>query len=546
MRNVLVLLLLALSVSAAEGLIPPYQVPKPVPTLPEKVDHVIKAGPNGIEWDKLKQAFQVGGTIVIDSGGVEVTVPLTETLLMSQRAKPILLDGLGFITFDGQGQVQAIAKEWKTHLTVQRMHFVRCRTDETGAAIRNTNFDGSLAVIDCTFTDCKTTQKGPDRGGGAIGVRGQRPLMVSNCRFVDCDASNGGAINTIQCEVYLIDCSFEKCDAFGHGGGADQGPVGQGGIGGAVYCDTVNDAKDGWQYFISGCLFTDNTAGDHAGGMFAYNNDRKGGHIFWNCHFENNTVAKDARIKHGGAIYTQHSRHLWVGNCSFHDNFTPGVDGSVFTAKNVKEEFINCEFAGNSPEFRGSGENLTMRKTSSPAWVAALGGRMPGPIDGDSPADQKRKQQEEREAAKQAAKAKRVAAVSPRPTTASAVTAVDAEARDRFAGLLRNRCQAALATGQRPAFALASMGGAAASIEAADDQQVTVRAADSSLQIPWKLLADSDRADLATWLARSNAAEDQALAAFWLRAVGKEEAAKAFQQRAGDLAAEVDAAFAKR
>jgi hypothetical protein len=457
--------------------------------------------------------------------------------MMGQRAKPIILDGLGLVTFDGQGTVQAIAKEWKTDLTIQRCHFIHCRTEDTGAAIRNTNFDGSLTVIDCTFVDCKATKKGPDIGGGAIGVRGQRPLLVSNCSFKDCDASNGGAINTIQCEVYLIDCSFEDCDAFGFGGGADQGPVGQGGIGGAVYCDTVNNPREGWEYFISGCLFTNNSAGDHAGAMFAYNNDKKGGHIFWNCHFERNVVGKDARIKHGGAIYTQNSRHLWMGNCSFHDNVTPGI-GVIFTAANVREEFINCEFGGNKPEFKDKGTNIVMRKTQALAWIAGLGGRMPGPIGGDSPAERKKKAAEEKERARLAAKEKKSVPFRDAEPNVS----VDAEARERFSISLRERCILSVASGRFPEFTLSSMR-SPATIEGADADQASVSVGGSALQVTWRMLTDSDRAGIALWLARSQEPIDQANAAFWLRLTGRDEDAKVFRARSGDFGDDVDLAF---
>lgn len=541
MRLIVVLALLT-TIWAGEpvGATPPFIVPKPVPVQPERVDHVIAVGPDGqVDWNRVKSAFASGGSIVFNSNGQAVTIPLVETMVMAQSAKPIVLDGLGFITFDGQGKVQAFRKEWKTDFTVQRCRFIRCRAEETGAVIATVNFDGKTAVIDCSFEDCKTTKPGPDIGGGAIGVRGQRPLMVSNCSFIDCDASNGGAINTIQCEVYLIDCSFERCNAFGTGGGAEQGPIGQGGIGGAVYCDTVNDPREGWEYFIAGCSFRDNAANDHAGGMFAYNNDRQGGHIFWNCHFERNTVGKDARIKHAGAIYTQHSRHLWVGNCSFWDNTCPGGGGAIFTALNVKEEFINCEFAGNAPEFSAKGEGLVMRKTAQPPCIAGLGGRPPGPITGDSPAERKRKAKEEAEQKRAAAREKSAAV---RPVAPATAVAVSPEVRARFMTLLRERTSAALAAGRQPVFSL-SMMRTEAMANGVSATDITARVGGSTMQVAWKTLTDADCASLATWLTRSNEPADYAVSAFWLRVIGKDEEAKQQRLRAGDAGVAVDEAF---
>jgi hypothetical protein len=537
MRTIL-LLCLAVVLAAGQapapaGIQPPFIVPKPAPVVIAKPDWTIKLKDGQPDIARLREAFSSGGTIVFDTGGQPVTLKLDEQLLMSQRAQPIVLDGMGLVTIDGQEKTRAIAKEWKTDLTVQRLRFVNCRAKDTGAAIWNTNFDGKLSVIDCQFENCKTTEKGPDDGGGAIGVRGQKPMLISNCSFVDCDASNGGAINTIQCEVYLIDCSFEQCDAFGLGGGADQGPVGQGGIGGAVYCDTVNNPREGWEYFIAGCLFRNNTAGDHAGGMFAYNNDKQGGHIFWNCHFENNTVGKDARVKHAGAIYTQHSRHLWVGNCSFWDNATPGGGGAIFTALNVKEEFINSQFAGNSPEFSKEGSGLTFKKSSPPPSVAALG-RVPGPVGAWFSAEpaKKGKAKPSKPESKPAAPA---VAAKPRvqPTP---------EARTAFTAQLQTRAIAAASTGKGPVFLLASMK-AQATMEAADAQGMELRVGGTVLSVAWKTLSDADRAEMAIYLARSGMMADWALAAFWLKVAGRDaESATALSKSGADGAA-VEAAF---
>ena len=531
------LLCLVAALSAAQPLIdpatvtPPYVVPKPAPVAIAKADWTIPLKDGQPDIARLRSAFSSGGTIVFETGGQPVVLKLDAELMMAQSAKPIVLDGMGLVTIDGQEKTRAIAKQWKTDLTVQRLRFVNCRTAKDGAAIHNTNFDGSLAVIDCQFENCKTTEKGPDHGGGAICVRGQRPLMVSNCSFVDCDASNGGAINTIQCEVYLIDCSFERCDAFGVGGGAEQGSVGQGGIGGAVYCDTVDKPKDGWEYFIAGCLFRNNTATDHAGGMFAYNNDKEGGHIFWNCHFENNTVGKDARIKHAGAIYTQNSRHLWVGNCSFWDNSCPGMGGTIFMADNVKQEFIASQFAGNSPEFGESGQSLLFKKTTPPPCVRGLGNRPPGPVGPvvATPATPKAKPKAEPEAK------------APEPPRV--IAKASAAGRKTFTSRLQARAIAACAAGRGPIFRLASMR-AQATMESADERDVLLLVDGARLNVAWSTLTDADRLELARQLARGDAPEDHALMAFWLLAGGRDGEAAQHLASAGSAAAEVQAAFA--
>jgi len=538
MRSILLVCLAAVlaaaQAKAPAGPQPPYLVAKPEPVVIAKPDWTIKLKDGQPDIARLREAFASGGGIVFDTGGQPVTLKLDEQLLMSQRATPIILDGMGLVTIDGQEKTRAIAKEWKTDLTVQRLRFINCRAKDTGAVIWNTNFDGKTTVIDCQFENCKTTQKGPDDGGGAIGVRGQRPLLVSNCSFLDCDASNGGAINTIQCEVYLIDCSFEKCDAFGLGGGADQGSVGQGGIGGAVYCDAVKDGKDGWEYFVSGCLFRDNTAGDHAAGMFAYTQtDKQEGHVFLNCHFERNVVGKDARVKHAGALYTQHSRHLWMANCSFWDNSCPGQGGAIFMALNVKEEFINCQFANNTPEFNREGTGLSFKKSSPPPSVAALG-RVPGPV-GAWFSVEPAKKGKAKPAKPEAKPATPPAAAKPRVQPTS-------EARTAFTAQLQTRAIAAAGTGKGPVFLLASMQ-AQATMESADAQSMELRIGGTVLSVAWKTLADADRAEMALYLTRSGTAADWAQAAFWLKVVGRDAESATALSKAGTEAAAVEAAF---
>ena len=508
---------------------PPWTVPKPAPTLIAKPDWTIPLRGGVPDVGRLREAFRAGGSIVFETEGKPITLLLDEQLLMSQQAKPIILDGMGLVTIDGQGKTRAIAKEWKTDLTVQRLRFVRCRTDKEGAAIWNVNFDGSLRVIDCAFEDCKTTAAGPDIGGGAICVRGQRPLLVSNCSFKDCDGSNGGGINTIQCDVWVIDSAFEGCDAFGVGGGADAGPTGQGGIGGAIYSDALTLQQAGWEYFIAGCLFRGNTAGDHGGAIFAYcfPNKNAGG-VFWSCHFEGNRVGDKGKLQFAGCIYTQYHRQLWVGNCSFWDN-AARRDGTIFRAMNGQETFINCEFGGNTPEFDGQGTGLVFKQGSPPLSVRALG-RVPGPLNQQAPgAPPPVKEKKEKEKPKP---------LPPAPVAAKA----SAEARKGFDERLRTRAAVAAKAGKGPLFMLSSMKSEAALV-VIDGDGCEVEVAGSRLSVAWRTLADSDRAGMAVYLARSGDPADLALAAFWLRVVGKAADAQAYEARAGDAAKEVRAAF---
>lgn len=523
---------IALAGDPALALKPPFVIAKPAPVPIAKPDWTIPLRGGVPDVARLREAFRSGGSIVFETEGKPITLLLDEQLLMSQQAKPIVLDGMGLVTIDGQGKTRAIAKEWKTDLTVQRLRFVHCRAEKEGGAIWNTNFDGRLAVIDCAFEDCKTTAAGPDIGGGAICVRGQRPMLISNSSFKDCAGSNGGATNTIQCEVQLIDCSFENCQAFGLGGGADAGPTGQGGIGGAVYSDAVTLQEAGWEYFLAGCLFRSNFAGDHGGAIFAYcDPNRNAGGIYWNCHFEGNTVGDKGKLKMAGTIYTQYYRQLWVGNCSFWDNKAPGMAGAIFRAANGEELYINSEFSGNSPEFDGRGSEVVFKRSSPPPSVRGLG-RVPGPVNqqaAGAPVPVKEKKDKEK----------------PRPPPPAPVVAAKAsdEVRARFDQRLRVRVAAAAAAGKGPIFTLTSMR-SEATLRSVADAGCEVDVGGSSLSLAWRTFADADRMGMAQYLARSGQAEDLVLAAFWLRVAGRTAEAQAFEARAGDAAAEVRAAFA--
>ena len=70
-------------------------------------------------------------------------------------------------------------------------------------------------------------------------------LYFYNCNFINCTGSNGGAVNSLGSELWLLKCKFTNCKATGTGGGAEVGASGQGGIGGAVYIDGIsNNSKE--------------------------------------------------------------------------------------------------------------------------------------------------------------------------------------------------------------------------------------------------------------------------------------------------------------
>ena len=234
--------------AAPAGEKPPVVVEPLRPVDVARPDFVVGNGtPASITLQALQAALLRGGMITFNPGGRPVTLPVTKTLTLPVNTRPTVLDGGGLVTLDGLGRNQILIKGWKTVLTVQRLKFIAARTAKEGAAIKVENWDGALSVIDCQFDNCKTTEPGPDIGGGAIRTLGQKHCQVSGCKFHDCAGSNGGAICSLGSQLTLVNCSFTNCTAFGYGGGMDARPKGKGmgGVGGAVYVERRQPERRG-------------------------------------------------------------------------------------------------------------------------------------------------------------------------------------------------------------------------------------------------------------------------------------------------------------
>lgn len=293
----------------------------------------------------LKDKLNDGNVIIRFTGGAR-TIALTEELYLPAFLSAVI-DGANVATLSGSTTRRILMKGFQSNLTVQRLGFVDARATNEGAAIHTENWDGYTTVIQCTFTNCKTTAAGPDIGGGAIRPLGQRHLQVSECTFTDCDGSNGGAIDSIGSQITLINCTFTQCNAFGTGGGADQGASGQGGIGGAVYVDGVSQNSDKHRLDIVGCTFTNNSAVDHGGALFAYTIAGTGSTVTIDqCTFSGNSVTDTTpAVGFGGAVYQQNNR-FEVTRSTFDGNTSTEFAGGLWSSCKTGL-FENCTFSGN-------------------------------------------------------------------------------------------------------------------------------------------------------------------------------------------------------
>jgi len=122
-----------------------------------------------------------------------------------------------------------------------------------------------------------------------------------------------------------------------------------------------------------------------------------------------------------------------------------------------------------------------------------------------------------------------------RAASAGGVAAWDAK--------LRARIREELGAGRKPRFKWTALGDWADVVEMGPKDEVKLQGRDGGARVPWVELSLGDRRDMAVGLVRNARAEDHALAAFYLLALGEEERARPLLEKAGPAADEVRAAF---
>ncbi len=316
--------------------------------------------PGSITQATLQTLINNGGKIVFNGGAAPVTLTLTATLLVDAR-KEVIIDGLGLLTISGNNTVRIFDKGAPanqgegTLLGLQNMKLINGSTNEGlgGAAIRG-SFYGSLKVHNVAFED----NQGPLSNGdacGAVWTGGYKEASFVNCTFINNRGANGGAMGSIGSSVSIINCLFDGNQAVGTGG-----TFAQGGQGGAVYTDGVQNSVNSYLN-ICGSVFKNSTAGHQAGALNAsfYRNQGSTGTID-RCTFDNNSCAS----AQGGAMYLQLSAGLpptgsngsfTVTNCTFNNNRTPSQGGAGWVGPNTITAFINCTFNNNRAVNGGNG-----------------------------------------------------------------------------------------------------------------------------------------------------------------------------------------------
>ena len=274
---------------------------------------------------------------------------MTKTLTLPVNTSPTVLDGGGMVTLDGLGRNQILIKGWKTVLTVQRLKFTAARTAKRARRSRSRT-GTALSVIDCQFDNCKTTEPGPDIGGGAIRALGQKHCLVSGCNFTTVPAPTAGPFAAWAANSrWSTAPSPTVRPSATAGDGCQAQRQGDGRIGGAVYVDGVSQNGAEPRLYVGQCVFRNNSAGDHGGAVFAFTyREAKNLSVFHASIFEGNkvTAERDLYLGFAGAVYTQDSEVYFL-NSTFRNNACPKLGAAIFIATDRKARIANCEIAGN-------------------------------------------------------------------------------------------------------------------------------------------------------------------------------------------------------
>jgi hypothetical protein len=199
-------------------------------------------------------------------------------------------------------------------LTVQRLTFINGRATGTSTSL-GTDIDGggaaifyrggSVTAIDCTFSDNRAAETGPDVGGGAIYGIGVGTTTVVGCQITNNRASNGAAIGALHTALIVVNSTLSHNTATGFGANSQNEQneqVGSGGNGGAIVMD-----GNGRTLQICGTTFEYNSAGALGGAVFRTGYETEPT-IIDRCTVSNNFVrdSTDSDMPNGGgALYIQ-------------------------------------------------------------------------------------------------------------------------------------------------------------------------------------------------------------------------------------------------
>ncbi len=338
----------------------------------------------------LRAAALAGGTIVFDCGASPATIAISETIVF---AKETTVDGGGTVTLSGEDSTRIfyLDSDYNTatpRLTVVALGFERGLapsggddTAQGGGAIYRDG--GSLTVIDCQFDANHAPSPGQDIAGGAIYGFGGGETIIAGSSFTNNEASDGGAVGSLNGDLSLINSVFRNNAATGTGGNP-----GNGGAGGAIYMDGKDEVTS-----ICGVTIADNQAGAIGGGFFRVSNDDSGSFAMDRSTVDNNQVTPSDSGNAGG-LYLQglslaienstisrnkafYNGGIWINesqvqmtNTTIAGNEATGSNGGGIWLGNMPTgTILNCTIADNHSTADGQvagaifGGGLTLKNT---------------------------------------------------------------------------------------------------------------------------------------------------------------------------------------
>ncbi|MBN2716806.1 MAG: right-handed parallel beta-helix repeat-containing protein [Deltaproteobacteria bacterium] len=324
--------------------------------------------PAGCTEAALQDAATVGGVITFDCGADNTTIAIASTIVFTKES---VLDGGGRITLDGQGATRLLYldsgyDQTTPRLTVQHLRLVNGLaptggddTAQGGGAIYRDG--GSLTVSDCQFENNHAPSPGQDIAGGAIYAFGGGDTLISDSTFIGNQASNGGAVGSLNGDVIIVNSLFQGNRAAGY-----EGNPGHGGCGGAIYQDGRDEVTT-----LCGVNISNNEAGAIGGAVFRVSNDNSGKMTVNQCTFNHNTVTPDDDGNAGG-LYLQglqlvmenstvsrnsafyngglwiHTCHAMLTNVTIAENTATGSNGGgLWLSGPPTGTLTNCTIANN-------------------------------------------------------------------------------------------------------------------------------------------------------------------------------------------------------
>ncbi len=290
--------------------------------------------------------FEVKAGVQLVGAGVGTTViqslsGVSQSLIHVGSGAEVRLSNISFQSLGSAGwnQLGGINLGAGANLVVEGCAF-SMSADQNGACIYATG--ASVQVVNTEFSNCKVGMY-----GGAIYMKGEGNLSVSDSKFFNCSAENGGgAISSENSHLSITNTEFNECKAPGSGDG-----------GGAVRMQsgtmTLTDS------YIYDCY-----ANNKGGGICVY----AATITVENTRFHSNLVGTDWGGE-GGGIYIANNASLTMSKSTIVDNAGNNGGGGIFIAGVNTVNLDFCTVALNTSATWTDGSGVSQQTWSGKANI---------------------------------------------------------------------------------------------------------------------------------------------------------------------------------